>query len=198
GPGLHDRGRQGADRGRAPHAAFRVDRGARLRRQRRLPERSPKSRLQAAGQKQGRTRRPRRRPAHGGARAREAQMDVTLHTRRLVLRHPVSGDAPRIVRFLDNFAVAGKLSRVPYPYRLADAEWWLGTRLPANPAGETSFAIDLPGEGLIGLCGFHADEQGTVIGYWLGEPFWNRGFMSEAAAAVVAWYFETTPAEHLG
>ncbi len=125
-------------------------------------------------------------------------MDVTLHTRRLVLRHPVSGDAPRIVRFLDNFAVAGKLSRVPYPYRLADAEWWLGTRLPANPAGETSFAIDLPGEGLIGLCGFHADEQGTVIGYWLGEPFWNRGFMSEAAAAVVAWYFETTPAEHLG
>ena len=36
-------------------------------------------------------------------------------------------DAARIVRFINNFAVSGKLSRVPYPYKLSDAEWWLGT-----------------------------------------------------------------------
>jgi len=125
-------------------------------------------------------------------------MDVTLHTKRLVLRQPHPDDAPRIVRFLNNFAVSGKLSRVPYPYRLSDAEWWLGTRRADNAAGETTFAIELPGEGLIGHCGFHADVQGTVIGYWLGEPFWSRGFMSEAASRVVAWYFETTEADHVG
>ena len=39
----------------------------------------------------------------------------------LVLRQPVMADAERIARFLDNFAVSGNLSRVPYPYRLADA-----------------------------------------------------------------------------
>ena len=124
-------------------------------------------------------------------------MDVTLHTRRLMLRQPRPDDAPRIVKFLNNFAISGKLSRVPYPYKLSDAEWWLGNWRADKPVAETGFTIDLPGEGLIGHCGFHPDLPGTVIGYWLAEPFWNRGFMSEAAAAAIAWYFAITDAGEL-
>ena len=125
-------------------------------------------------------------------------MDVTLETRRLLLRQPRATDAARITKLINNFAVSGKLARVPYPYKLTDAEWWLGNWRADKPPGETGFTIDLPGEGLIGHCGFHPDEQGTVIGYWLGEPYWNRGFMSEAAAAVLDWYFATTGADHVG
>ena len=125
-------------------------------------------------------------------------MDVTLEPPRLLLRQPRPADAPRIARLINNFAVSGKLARVPYPYKLSDAEWWLGTWRADKPPGETGFTIDLPGEGLIGHCGFHLDEQGIVIGYWLGEPFWNRGFMSEAAAAAIEWYFATTGADHVG
>ena len=125
-------------------------------------------------------------------------MDVTLETRRLLLRQPRRTDAPRIAKLIDNFAVSGKLARVPYPYKLSDAEWWLGTWRADKPPGETGFIVDLAGEGMIGHCGLHPDEQGTVIGYWLGEPFWNRGFMSEAAAAVIDWYFATTGADHVG
>ena len=62
-------------------------------------------------------------------------MDVSLRTPRLTLRQPVLDDAARIARFLDNFAVAGNLSRVPYPYRLADARAWLRTWRPDTPAG---------------------------------------------------------------
>ena len=121
-------------------------------------------------------------------------MDVELRTRRLLLRQPRADDAARIVRYLNNFRVAGNLARVPYPYRETDAVWWLRTWRPDKPASETGFTIDLPGEGLIGHAGFHPDAQGTVIGYWLGEPFWNRGFMTEAARAILDWYFETTDA----
>lgn len=124
-------------------------------------------------------------------------MDVTLRTPRLTLRQPVLGDASRIARFLDNFAVAGNLSRVPYPYRLADAKAWLRTWRPDTPAGETGFMIDLDGEGVIGNVGFHRDIEGTVIGYWLAQPFWNRGLMSEAVRASLDWYFETTGAPSL-
>ena len=124
-------------------------------------------------------------------------MDVTLETRRLQLRQPRPDDAPRIARLLNNFAVSGKLARVPYPYRLSDAEWWLDTWRADKPPGETGFIIDLPGEGLIGNCGLHQDNGATVIGYYLGEPYWNRGFMSEAAAAVIEWYFGVTGAAHL-
>ena len=44
-------------------------------------------------------------------------MDVTLHTKRLVLRQPHPDDAVRVATVLNNFHVAGCLSRVPYPYR---------------------------------------------------------------------------------
>jgi RimJ/RimL family protein N-acetyltransferase len=125
-------------------------------------------------------------------------MDVMLRTGRLLLRQPLPSDAPRIAKLINNFAVSGKLARVPYPYKLSDAEWWLGTWRADKPPGETGLTIDLPGEGLIGHCGFHPDEQGTVIGYWLGEPFWNRGFMSEAAAAAIDWYFAALGADHVG
>jgi RimJ/RimL family protein N-acetyltransferase len=125
-------------------------------------------------------------------------VDVSLATRRLTLRQPVLADAERLARHLDNFAVSGNLSRVPYPYRLADAKAWIRSWDPDRPAAETGFVIDLPGEGLIGHVGFHPDEQGTVIGYWLGEPYWNRGLMTEAAAAALSWYFETTTEPAIG
>lgn len=87
---------------------------------------------------------------------------------------------------------------MPYPYAEADAVGWLKTWRPDHPAERTGFALELAGEGIIGHCGFHPDAQGTVIGYWLGEPFWNRGFMTEAAAAILDWYFTVTAATHLG
>jgi len=121
-------------------------------------------------------------------------VDVILKSRRLTLRQPKLSDAERLAQYLNNFSVAGNLSRVPYPYRLADAKAWLRTWRPDRPAAETGFTIDLEGEGLIGHVGFHHDEQGTVIGYWLGEPYWNRGFMSEACAAALGWYFDVTGA----
>jgi RimJ/RimL family protein N-acetyltransferase len=119
-------------------------------------------------------------------------MDVTLHTPRLTLRPSELDDATRVARFLDNFAVAGNLARVPYPYRLADAKAWLRTRRSDSPPGETNFIIDLPGEGAIGVIGLHRDIEGTVLGYWLAQPFWNRGFMSEAVRGTIDWYFNTT------
>jgi RimJ/RimL family protein N-acetyltransferase len=124
-------------------------------------------------------------------------MDVTLRTPRLTLRQPVLDDASRIARFLDNFAVSGNLSRVPYPYRLADAKGWLRTWRPDTPAGETGFTIELPGEGLVGHVGFHDDIEGTVLGYWLAQPFWNRGFMTEAVRGALDWYFGVTNADVL-
>ena len=125
-------------------------------------------------------------------------MDVTLETARLLLRQPRRGDAPRIARFLNNFAVAGKLSTVPYPYAESDAHWWLDRWSADKPAGETGFMIELAGEGVIGNCGYHPNKAGEVVlGYWLAEAFWNRGFMTEASTAVLDWYFAVTPADHV-
>lgn len=119
-------------------------------------------------------------------------MSVTLHTSRLLLRPAQPNDAEPIARYLNDFAVAGNLARVPFPYHLSDAKAWLRTRRANLPIEETNLAIDLPGEGLIGHVGFHKGAAGPIIGYWLGQPFWNRGIMSEAVAASIGWFFDAT------
>jgi RimJ/RimL family protein N-acetyltransferase len=127
-------------------------------------------------------------------------MDVTLRTRRLTLRPAQVADAPAVARYLNNFAVAGNLSRVPYPYSLKDAEWWLGGQRADLPAEQTGFAIELEGAGYVGQVGFHLDANDPTIGYWLGEPFWHRGLMTEAVRAAVEWYFGASeePVIHSG
>lgn len=114
-------------------------------------------------------------------------------TRRLTLRLPTLEDAPQVAELLNNFAVSGNLSRVPYPYHLSDAKAYLSTRRPDLPPAETGFAIDLPGVGFIGQVGYHTDRDGhTVLGYYLGQPYWGRGLMTEAVEAVLDWYFRVT------
>jgi RimJ/RimL family protein N-acetyltransferase len=125
-------------------------------------------------------------------------MDVALSTDRLLLRQPCLADAARLAQLLNNFAVAGNLARVPYPYCEDDARAWLRAWRADLPAEETGFTIELPGEGLIGHVGFHRDMSGApVIGYWLGEPFWNRGFMTEAVRAALGWFFTASRSDVL-
>lgn len=122
-------------------------------------------------------------------------MNVTLRTPRFLLRQPQLGDAEPIALYLNDFAVSGNLARVPFPYHLSDAKAWLRTRLPNLPVEDTSFSIELPGEGFAGQVGFHRGPQGPIIGYWLGQPFWGRGIMTEAVIASLDWFFETSPAQ---
>jgi RimJ/RimL family protein N-acetyltransferase len=123
-------------------------------------------------------------------------IEPLIRTQRLSLRLPTMADAERVTLMLNNFAVAGNLSRVPYPYQLSDAKAYLKTRRPGLPPDETGFAICLDGVGFIGQCGYHKDHKGnTILGYYLGQPFWGRGIMSEAVEAVIRWYFSTTTAD---
>ena len=120
-------------------------------------------------------------------------MSLALNTGRLILRLPRMEDAERIAFHLNNFGVAGNLARVPYPYFLADAKAWLRTRHDDLPPQETNFTIEVPGEGVAGSVGYHLGAGGEpVIGYWLGQPFWGRGYMTEAAWAALDWYFDVT------
>lgn len=121
-------------------------------------------------------------------------MTPVIETKRLLLRPPCAADAESIVRYLNNFAVAGNLARVPYPYCRADADQWLGQQSSEAPPEQTQFAIELSHFGYVGNVGFHLTDGKPELGYWLGEPFWHRGLMTEAAGAALDWYFETSDA----
>jgi len=122
-------------------------------------------------------------------------MTPLIETERLRLRAPGIGDAKRIAEFLNNFAVSGNLSVVPHPYTLDDANQWLGRWRADSMPANTQFVIELKKEGAIGVVGFREKDKNAQVGYWLGEPFWNRGIMSEALKAVIGWYFNNTKAD---
>lgn len=122
-------------------------------------------------------------------------MTPLLTTPRLRLRSPGIGDATRLAKLLDNFAISGNLAVVPHPYTLADANQWLGKwRADAMPA-DTNFIIDHNDEGAIGVIGSRMKDGTAYMGYWLGEPYWDQGIMTEALHAVVDWYFKVTNAD---
>ncbi|HNS19206.1 MAG TPA: GNAT family protein [Sedimentisphaerales bacterium] len=102
------------------------------------------------------------------------------------------GDAGAIARYANNPNVAIWLrDRFPCPYRLSDAKVFLGKVARQNP--QTVFAIATQEEAVGGIgLEFRDDVHRFTaeLGYWLGEPFWGRGIMTEAVRAFTAWSFE--------
>ena len=109
-----------------------------------------------------------------------------LKTERLVLRPLAQADAERLASLANNWNVAAMLARMPYPYSLDMAEDWIARQAAQRADGEEFAYAVTNGEGLVGCCGMQAHADGThEIGYWIGEPYWNRGYASEAARAVL-------------
>lgn len=55
-----------------------------------------------------------------------------------------------------------------------------------NAAGETTWVIDLRGEGPIGAIGWRRPQPHHIdFGYYLGRPWWRQGLMSEAVRLIL-------------
>jgi len=105
-----------------------------------------------------------------------------LKTERLILRAPSRSDVPAIVRFAGDRRVAVNTTRIPHPYGAADAEQFIASISREN--GGVTFAIVLDSS-LIGICGIDLRPEGADLGYWLGAPYWGRGYATEAVRAVI-------------
>lgn len=124
--------------------------------------------------------------------AARRQRDALPHriaTARLTLRAPIRGDVPDLVRLADNRVIAERLARLPHPYTRADGIAFVENF--AQRADERPYAMVLD-DRFIGVVGLSfRPGQPPELGYWLGEPFWGRGLMSEAAKAVCDAAFAT-------
>jgi len=123
-----------------------------------------------------------------------------IETDRLILRAPCPEDLAACAELLGDYEVAKMLSRVPYPYELEGGRAYLARSVERwqNPAeaDEVGFHVDHDGT-MIGGMGFKKLQETPEIGYWLGRPYWGKGFMSEAVAAAVTWLFTNTDHERL-
>lgn len=118
-----------------------------------------------------------------------------LETPRLRLRRFGPGDAAAVFNLVSDLAVAKWTARIPHPYERAMTDDWLRDtdRRMADGKG-IAFAIETRAAGeLIGSAGldFETAPGLAEIGYYLGRAHWGRGFMSEAAEALLRFGFET-------
>jgi RimJ/RimL family protein N-acetyltransferase len=116
-----------------------------------------------------------------------------LRTARLVLRPFVLADAPVVQRLAGDEKVASTTLNIPHPYEDGMAERWIEKQAREWEA-RTSLvlAVTTGDDGLVGavslaLTPAHGRAE---LGYWIGVPFWNRGYATEAAAALVAYGFD--------
>jgi ribosomal-protein-alanine N-acetyltransferase len=115
---------------------------------------------------------------------------TVLRTPRLLLRPPRSEDATYIADLINNERISRNLARVPFPCTLDDVRNWLAVL--SHEAHDAHVFALTRGPEPIGVIGLEGDDHSDTaeLGYWLGEPWWRGGWMSEAAFAVVRHGFE--------
>ena len=111
----------------------------------------------------------------------------------MTLRPVAASDEAAVLAGIDDIAVSGWLSTVPYPYSSDDFQVFLDQI--ARP-GETFVIEDQ--SGFVGILGL----EGGELGYWLAPVAQRKGYATEAcrialrdyfqngADAIVAGYFE--------
>lgn len=122
----------------------------------------------------------------------------TLVTQRLILRPFTLADAPIVQKLCGAYEVAAKTLSVPHPYPDGVAETWIASH---GPDWENKIWVTLalthredesePQDvlGAISLM-LHLAHYRAELAYWLGMPYWNQGYMTEAARALVQYGFE--------
>ena len=120
-----------------------------------------------------------------------------LVTERLVLRPPHKDDIPELAELADNRKLAEMLGRMPHPYGEREARAFVESTRERARAGCT-YAVSLADNGaFVGCAGLHPRPRGLELGYWIGEPYWGRGYATEAAHVLVDLAFRATAIDRL-
>lgn len=125
---------------------------------------------------------------------REARPCV-LETERLSLRRPTLADVKAIAHLANDRRIAENTRRLPHPYSRDHAVEFV--RAIATHGRASVFLIE-NNHTPIGMVGIDWRETAAPeLGYWLGTDHWGQGFGTEAARAVIDFFFEEFDSEHL-
>ncbi|MGI6877861.1 GNAT family N-acetyltransferase [Microbacterium sp. gxy059] len=122
---------------------------------------------------------------------------VVLRTPRLILSPPVEGDVDAIFAACQDPAIQ-HYTTVPSPYAREDAEGFV--RIVAaswRDDSEYVWALRAGGQ-LVGMVGLHRIQGGAAeLGYWTAPDGRGRGYITEAARAVIEFAFGPMRLERL-
>jgi [ribosomal protein S5]-alanine N-acetyltransferase len=120
-------------------------------------------------------------------------MEIPFITSFGMIRAWEEQDVPALVKYANNVNIWKNLrDGFAHPYTASHAQVFLESVGRQNP---TTFYAIATAEEAIGAIGLSINQDvhrfNAELGYWLGEPFWGRGYMSEAVALFCDFGFET-------
>jgi RimJ/RimL family protein N-acetyltransferase len=117
-----------------------------------------------------------------------------ITTERLIIRNMHPSDAPSMALHANNPRVARDMTLAfPEPYTLEAAHSWINMNI--NIPQINAWCIcqcDSPDKliGGVGLKpGADVESHTAQVGYWVGEEFWGRGYVTEVLEALTEWCF---------
>ncbi len=116
--------------------------------------------------------------------------DPTLQTARLVLRPYNEADIPALLPLIGTREVAATTLRIAHPYTEQDARAFLAL---TKEQDKIWLAITMRSdERQIGGVGLRLDQshQHAELGYWLGVPYWGKGYATEAGREMLRYGFK--------
>jgi len=114
----------------------------------------------------------------------------TLETARLRLRPYGEADIAELVPLIGAREIAANAMRIEHPYTEQHAREFI---VRTRSDDEVRLAVTLSSDGC--LCGgvglrLEPEHDRTELGYWIGVPYWGRGYATEAARAMVDYGFK--------
>jgi ribosomal-protein-alanine N-acetyltransferase len=109
-----------------------------------------------------------------------------------ILRPWEERDAPSLALHADNPRIARSMRDLfPSPYTLDDANRFIAMATGRRSGLMLAIEVDGDAAGGIGINPLEDVYRGTAeIGYWLAEPFWGKGIVTDAIRAIVPVAFE--------
>ncbi|HFB54543.1 MAG TPA: N-acetyltransferase [Hellea balneolensis] len=121
-------------------------------------------------------------------------MQETLSTQRLHLRVPVLEDARSMAQLINGSTIPPMTASIPNVFTQLCAEFRIMRfRSQWRRQLGTAYAITTKNDGLIGIMDIFINAAGNrELGYWIGEPYWGKGYATEAARAVLDEAFRSS------
>jgi RimJ/RimL family protein N-acetyltransferase len=91
-------------------------------------------------------------------------------------------------------------TRIPHPYPATAARDFITRQLAERAEGTAHVFVIKDRQELVGLCGLHGvdGEQARELGFWVGRPFWGRGYASFGVKMVLQFAFRNLRLERVG
>ena len=91
-------------------------------------------------------------------------------------------------------------TRVPHPYPPGGARQFIEHQAGERAEGRAYVFVIKDRDEVVGVCGIHdiANGEARELGYWIGQPFWGKGYASFGVKRVLQFAFQNLQLTRVG